>query len=193
MDVSGRWLDYSTYLGGSGDEVVRALALDQEGNAVLLVATSSTDFPLEAADALGLQGPGFVLAGVDPAGSLRSLGLVRSGFAPPETSYLETLSFECRPGRLTLHVGYFWASNEDVCGSFCLMATDQSGRHLVEPILVPGPSQAYSWPDAAVSGGAHAFVVTRDWRPDVPRTVHRFRLLQPDVRDRHSAPDRDQR
>jgi hypothetical protein len=43
--ANGAGFYYSTYLGGSGDEVSRALRLDPNGNAYLTGSTASTNFP----------------------------------------------------------------------------------------------------------------------------------------------------
>lgn len=45
LDPSGSQLVYSTYLGGSGDDVGLAIAVDSSGSAYVMGATSSTDFP----------------------------------------------------------------------------------------------------------------------------------------------------
>lgn len=46
FDPAGTTLLYSTYLGGSGDQTVGALAIDQNGNAYVAGSTTSTDFPV---------------------------------------------------------------------------------------------------------------------------------------------------
>lgn len=60
LSANGRRLLYSTYLGGSSDEYVPAIAVDQEGNAYVAGNTTSTDFPtrhaLQPACALGPEG-----------------------------------------------------------------------------------------------------------------------------------------
>jgi len=48
VSSSGSHLIYSTYLGGSGAENARAIALDRSGNAFITGQTASTDFPLKS-------------------------------------------------------------------------------------------------------------------------------------------------
>ena len=59
LNAAGSALVYSTYLGGSGEEVGRGIAVDASGNAYLTGDTSSTDFPttnpLQGAHAGGLE------------------------------------------------------------------------------------------------------------------------------------------
>ena len=45
INSSGTGLEYSTYLGGTGDDEAYGIALDQSGNVYILGQTSSTDFP----------------------------------------------------------------------------------------------------------------------------------------------------
>ena len=62
-------LSYSTYLGGSGTEQGRGIALDALGNAFLTGSTSSTDFPLAGPiQSYGGNTDAFVLK-LNPAGS----------------------------------------------------------------------------------------------------------------------------
>jgi len=46
ISPSGNSLQYSTYLGGKGDELGTAIAVSSAGTAVVVGATGSTDFPL---------------------------------------------------------------------------------------------------------------------------------------------------
>jgi len=49
INSSGTALIYSTYLGGTGDDVVRAIVVDAQGNAYITGRTSSDDFPIKGA------------------------------------------------------------------------------------------------------------------------------------------------
>jgi uncharacterized protein (TIGR03437 family) len=54
INATGSALIYSTYLGGSGDEAGRAIAVDSAGNAYVTGGTGSTNFPI--ANALQVEG-----------------------------------------------------------------------------------------------------------------------------------------
>jgi uncharacterized protein (TIGR03437 family) len=56
LDPSGAHLVWSTYLGGSGDDAVSAIALDPAGNVHLTGYTSSGDFPIRQASQPSLLG-----------------------------------------------------------------------------------------------------------------------------------------
>jgi hypothetical protein len=78
LDQSGSSLIYSTYVGGSGEEVPTALTVDEDGNAYLVGVTASTDFPTYRAlqSHLGAQWDAFLVK-IDPTG------------APTYSTYLE--------------------------------------------------------------------------------------------------------
>ncbi len=57
LNQTGTALEYATYVGGSGNEVGRSVALDREGNVWLAGETTSADFPTTA-DALSRRNNG---------------------------------------------------------------------------------------------------------------------------------------
>ena len=72
---NGTLLDYSTYIGGAGNDQALDLALDSTGNAYIAGVTYSSSFP-GTTEALGEEGIGFVLkiAGANPAWTLPMRG-----------------------------------------------------------------------------------------------------------------------
>ena len=80
LDVSGRWLEYSTWLGGSGQDGATAVSTDRAGNAFVVGVTASTDFPVTAGAVRTRNAPAGTwdafLAGVDPTGRLRLSTLI---------------------------------------------------------------------------------------------------------------------
>jgi hypothetical protein len=75
LDPTGSTLIYSSYLNGSGTDLLNAIALDANGNAYITGSTTSTDFPVVIATALqntnkvtGSSGTAF-LSRIDPSQS----------------------------------------------------------------------------------------------------------------------------
>jgi hypothetical protein len=77
LNATGSALVYSTYIGGSGGEEGRGIAVDAQGNAYVAGRTSSPDFPTTLGVFNILGGSGFV-AKLDPTGS----SLVYSTYLP---------------------------------------------------------------------------------------------------------------
>lgn len=75
LDPSGSRLVYSTYLGGSADDVGSSVALDRAGNAYYAGFTASPEFPTTPGALKTSLEPGTVLNGfvtkLDPAGRLK--------------------------------------------------------------------------------------------------------------------------
>ena len=90
---SGSALAYSTYLGGTGDDVGRAIALDATGAAYVVGSTDSSNFPTQAPLQAALSGPGgvkdaFIAKIASSGGSLAySTYLGGSGGGGEETAY----------------------------------------------------------------------------------------------------------
>jgi uncharacterized protein (TIGR03437 family) len=74
LDPTGSKLLYSTYLGGSGDDGARGIAIDAAGNSYVTGGTSATNFPtasaLQPANAGGARlGSDAFVAKINPAGT----------------------------------------------------------------------------------------------------------------------------
>jgi uncharacterized protein (TIGR03437 family) len=81
LNAAGSTLLYSTYLGGSGGEAIKAIAVDSEGNAFLAGYTASANFPLRSPIQAALRGG--IFSGTDAfAAKLNAAGnaLVYSTF-----------------------------------------------------------------------------------------------------------------
>src|SRR5262249_15139353 len=49
LDPTGQTLLYTTYLGGTGDDIARAIAVDTDGNACIAGSTQSANYPMRNA------------------------------------------------------------------------------------------------------------------------------------------------
>jgi hypothetical protein len=67
LSPDGTSLKYSTYLGGTGSEMVNAIAVDAPGSTYVAGTTTSTDFPLQSA--FRTDGSGFLIK-IDTSGAL---------------------------------------------------------------------------------------------------------------------------
>ena len=74
INAAGAALDYSTYLGGSSEDLAAALAVDAAGNAYVTGTTTSPDFPavntLQASNALSFSTRDLFISKLSPQGGL---------------------------------------------------------------------------------------------------------------------------
>ena len=79
LDSSGRWVDYSTYVGAHAWDPARGLALDREGNAYVAGATDSVSLPTTPGTLTSGRGDiDLYVVGVDGVGALRFAAIVGS-------------------------------------------------------------------------------------------------------------------
>jgi len=89
INAAGNTLEYSTYLGGSGDEnvdaIVGAITVDGSGNAYVIGTTSSTDFPTESPlQSSNAGGKDVFVTKINAAGSARVYSTYLGGSADDE-------------------------------------------------------------------------------------------------------------
>ncbi len=101
MASTGQTLSYSTYLGGSGEDVAYGLAVDSAGDAYITGATSSTNFPVsDPFQAKNQNSTSAVVAGLNPSGSalLFSSYLGGNGSAGTGGDYGRAVAVSCTAG-----------------------------------------------------------------------------------------------
>jgi uncharacterized protein (TIGR03437 family) len=101
LNGDGASLVYSTYLGGSADEIAYAVAIDGAGNAYIAGGTNSTNFPLSDAFQQTNQGQtNALIAGISASGStlLFSSYLGGTGSAGTGGDYANALAASCAAG-----------------------------------------------------------------------------------------------
>jgi hypothetical protein len=102
LEPRGRGIVYSTYLGGSENDYLRAIAADDEGNAYIAGDTQSGDFPVQNAYQPFLAGPrNMVYAKISPDGS----GLLYS-------SYFGGTDYDWAPALALGSNGSLWITGE---------------------------------------------------------------------------------
>jgi RHS repeat-associated protein len=69
LNASGNALTYSSYLGGSGEDIGHAIAIDSAGNMIVTDSTDSSNFPTSHASQSTLRGKDAFVTKLNPAGS----------------------------------------------------------------------------------------------------------------------------
>ena len=181
VDASGRWIEYSTFLGGSGNEYTSWVAVGEDGRVFVAGGATSPDFPPGVELAAGQSTRGLYFATVDEIGRLESLTLIRTGAAP-------VLSITARPDGLLTHVGGY------ACGCYYVSVTDQGGRVVAGPVLAPRCIGPYCPVKAIASRPREIYIVGEkgEW-PNRTRWVRKFRIRFPMPGDEPSAGTHDRR
>ena len=94
LDVSGRWIEYSTYLGGSDAEQEGRLVIDPAGYTFVVGRARSVDFPATAPAAVRDARRDIFSLAFDGFGAAMSAALIDTGIAPGVSSHLVQRSVE---------------------------------------------------------------------------------------------------
>ena len=201
LNPTGTAIIYSTYLGGTGGDTAYGLAVDASGNAYVVGATASKDFPVTAG-ALQMSLPGSptsFVAKLNPAGNALAYATYLGGASV--ISYLccdqaiavavdsagnayvagttYTSAFPVTSGALQTKIGSNLASNAylaklDPSGNSLVYATFLGGRG--QGVFNIGPA-VFSGDVAkgiAVDAGGNAYVTGYAHSPDFPVTTGAF-------------------
>jgi len=181
VDAPGRWLEYSTFLGGSRSEYAGWVAVGEDGRVFVAGEAISPDFPPGGELAAGESIRGLYFATVDEVGRLESLTLIRKGMAP-------ALSITARPDGLLTHVGGY------ACGCHYVSVSDQGGRVVAGPVLAPRCIGTYCPVKVIASLAREIYIVGEkgEW-PNRTRWVQKFRIRFPMPGDEPSAGPHDRR
>lgn len=160
FDSSGRWLEYSTFLGGSNDESRCVLATDAEDRLMLAGHSASDDFPP--------SGPGeprrwrrdVFFAVLDPAGQLQALSIPESplGSIPAEDVGGVPVLLAPRQDGLAFVLGTYF-SDDLLRGGGFLMLLDESGAAARAPALLEMPTSGHWFVGPAVAGARYVYFV----------------------------------
>ena len=170
-------LVYSTYLGGSGNDVPFGMAIDASGNVYVTGSTTSTDFPTTAG-AVGRSDAGPLDAFVtklDSTGSvvlystyLGGIGVERGSAVAVDaagdayvTGYTDSSDFPTTAGAL----------NRTVRGSDAFVVKlNPSGSSLLYSTLLGG-SQHDDSRNIAIDAAGNAYITGETWSPDFPTSI----------------------
>jgi hypothetical protein len=190
---SGKWLDYSTFLGGARDEIESDVAVGPEGQTFVVGRAPSHDFPRTTAQLVRWPNSDLFFAALDGSGHLGSLNLLETGLEGVYDMSARIFDVAARPDGLVVHAGAYWAGDLRSAGWF-LCLTDEFGAHAREPMLSRHPPGEPAYVKAIVSGRSHVYVATEDRRwPNNRFTVHRLLLRLPSLDAKRPASGHDRR
>lgn len=165
VDLSGRWLEYSTFLGRCGYEVAR-VAVDARGRTIVIAKSGAGPDPRVPSSPVRYWYRDLYLGVVDDVGRMCSCGLVDTGLeriAATDTN-ARVLSLAARGDGSIIVVGSYY-TDDLISGSYFVTVTDAAGTARGEPLVVTKPKQDVSFVEAAVSSGRDVYIVAYDVTP----------------------------
>ncbi len=189
LSPDGTTLEYSTYVGGTGDESLQGVQVDRWGNAFVAGATTSTDFPVTkgAFQTRNAGGADAVVLKLDPTASsfLYSTylgGEGDDGAGEPGLAVDGRGSAYVEGGTASRHFpttrGAFqrrYAGN----GDFFVTKLDPSGSRLVYSTYVGGSGPEIFLNGATVDSSGNAYLVGTTCSTDFPVTPGAFQTKNP--------------
>jgi len=178
IDRSGRWLEYSTVLGGPGYEDAPCVDVDRQGNVYLLGSTSDGSTPPFPPVPDIQMGRGLFLVSLDEAGQLRYATLADSAVAFIEGGAvgINPVHLSVRHGGSAVIVGHYYTDELFRSGGF-LAVVDRFGLPARHPGLFQRAGGGGEFVMAAVSDGRHVYVVATPFTdPSLPYYVKRLPL-----------------
>lgn len=175
-------IPYGTFIGGTKDEGVCDIALDEDGNIYVAGLTQSPDFPVTPGgfDNSYNGGGDIFVAKLNPTGSDliyatfiggKNLDLCRGIALDKEgsvyiTGYTESRDFPTTPGAYSRT--YHGGGNE-----IFVAKLDSTGSRLVYSTFLGGSEYEYS-EDVAVDKAGNAYITGSAWSLDFPTTFNAF-------------------
>jgi hypothetical protein len=189
VDASGRWLEYSTFLGGSAEEAGTVVAVDRNGTAIVLGRATGSDFPPTGPSMPRHWSRDIFIAALDAAGDLKSLALVDTALeqVPADDVGGAPVLAVPRPDGSVLMVGTYFSDNLLQGGGF-LALMDEHGSAIRPPMLLDRESPSHRWVEGAAAGRRHLYLVKGEMRMSSNRHGLCILPLGGGARDRERRP-----
>jgi hypothetical protein len=160
VDSAGRWLEYSTYLGGTGYDAPGAMAVDQAGRVYLAGRAGSADFPPTPPSVERNGYRDVFFASIDEVGRLQSLTLIPT--ATEQVPATDVAAFPKllapRPDGYVFVLGGYRSDNLLRAGAFRALV-DGSGATRRAPELLDLGEGDGSFVEASVAGERFVYFV----------------------------------
>jgi hypothetical protein len=164
FDVSGRWLEYSTYVGGTGDEYGAAMGVDQAGWLYVAGHAGSADFPPTPPSVERTWHRDVFFASIDESGRLHALTLMPTATdrVPATDVGASARLVVPRPDGSVFVLGAYRSDNLLRAGAFRALV-DTSGELLRVPELLDIGEGDGSFVEASAAGVRYAYFVKTMW------------------------------